>query len=231
MSGALSGLSGADSRPDIPGPKITASQLQMVIGMAGYKNFLTFRFINLKYIRGYTNGSWNSGNGLLIQFRRPQSMQTRRKFLQDCSLAVVASSLVPSAALALNAVPRAGGLKQPGFEQFVRQVNTPFFAQAGPQLVRLVLAGASTIAAASPDTEDAGNEKFSLRFVGPAQSPLGQDTYRLDHRRLGRLTIFMVPVGSLDATQCHYEAIFDRPVDAAGLALQLSLAPRRIQNG
>jgi hypothetical protein len=158
-------------------------------------------------------------------------MQTRRQFLHDCSLALVASSLAPSAAWALNAAPRAGGLKEPDFEQYARQVNTPFFAQAGPQLVRLVLVGASAFAAPSPDAEDAGNEKFALRFVGPVQQPLGQDTYRLDHRRLGRLTVFIVPVGSVDATHCHYEAVFDRPVDAAGLALQLSLAPRRIQTG
>jgi hypothetical protein len=157
-------------------------------------------------------------------------MQTRRKFLRDCSLAAVTASLAPVAALA-HPGSRIAGRKEPGFGQFARQVNTPFLVQTGSQLVRLVLAGVAPFSAASPDAEDAGNEKFSLRFRGPVQQPLEQDMYQFDHRRLGRLEIFIVPIGSLDTTYCHYEAIFDRPVDAAGLALQLSLAPRRIQNG
>jgi len=158
-------------------------------------------------------------------------MQTRRKFIRDSSLAAVTASMAPAAALAHDPRSRAHGLNEPGFEQFAGQVNTPFFVQAGPQLVRLVLVGADSFSAASPDAEDAGNEKFSLRFIGPVQQPLEQDTYRLDHRRLGRLEIFIVPVGSLDPTHSLYEAIFDRPLDAAGLAMQLSLAPRRVQNG
>jgi hypothetical protein len=158
-------------------------------------------------------------------------MQTRRKFLRDCSLAAVAASLAPSAAWAQNPASRIAGRKEPGLEQFARRVNTAFFVQAGPQLVRLVLVGADAFSASAPGAEDAGNEKFSLRFYGPAQQPLEQDTYRFDHPHLGRLEIFIVPVGSMDTTHCHYEAVFDRPVDAAGLALQLSLAPRRIQNG
>jgi hypothetical protein len=158
-------------------------------------------------------------------------MQTRRKFLHDCSLAAVTASLAPAAALAHNPASRITGLNVPGFEQFARQVNTPFFVQAGSQLVRLVLVGANPFSATSPGAEDAGNEKFSLRFRGPVQQSLGQDTYRLDHQHLGRLAIFIVPIGSLDTAHCHYEAIFDRPVNAAAFAAQLSRAPGRVQTG
>lgn len=158
-------------------------------------------------------------------------MQTRRKFLRDCSLAASAAALVPAAALAHGPVPRIAGRVGPGFEQFARQVNTPFFVQAGPQLIQLVLVAANTFSAASPMAEDAGNEKFSLLFRGPVQQPLGQDTYRLDHRRLGRLEIFMVRIGCLDPTLCLYQAIFDRPVDPASFAAQTSGAPGRIPTG
>jgi hypothetical protein len=156
-------------------------------------------------------------------------MQTRRKFLRDCSLVAVTATVAPLAALAQNPASRIGAQEWPGFEQFARQVNTPFFVRSGLQTVKLLLVEASPFSAASPDAEDAGNEKFSLQFRGPAQPPLEQDTYRLDHQRLGRLSIFIVPIGCLDTTHCHYEAIFDRPVDAAELALQLALAPRRVQ--
>lgn len=156
-------------------------------------------------------------------------MQTRRKFLRDCSLAAVTASLAPVAAWAQNPAARMVVPEWPGFAQFARQVNTSFLVRAGFDTVRLLLVRANPFSAASPDAEDAGNEKFSLLFRGPAQKPLEQNTYRFDHPRLGRLSIFIVPIGSLDTTHCQYEAIFDRPVDAAQLAAQLALAPRRAQ--
>ena len=154
-------------------------------------------------------------------------MQTRRKFLRDCSLVAVTASLAPAVAWAQNPAARVLVPEWPGFEQFARQVDTSFLVRAGFSTVRLLLVEADRFSATTPDAEDADNEKFSLRFRGPAQQPLEQDTYRFDHPRLGRLSIFIVPVGTLDTTYCHYEAIFDRPVNAAQLAAQLALAPRR----
>jgi hypothetical protein len=154
-------------------------------------------------------------------------MQTRRKFLRDCSLVAVTATLAPVAALAQNPASRIGAQDWPGFEQFARQVNTSFVLRAGSKTVKLLLVEASIFSAATPDSEDAGNEKFSLLFRGPAQQPLEQDTYLFDHPRIGRLSIFIVPIGCLDTTHCYYEAIFDRPVNPSDLAAQLSLAPRR----
>ena len=162
-------------------------------------------------------------------FRRPTDMQTRRKFLRDCSLVAAAASVAPVAALAHNPASRMDLPNGPGFEQFARQVNTSFFLRAGSKTVKLLLVEASVFSAATPDSEDAGNEKFSLLFRGPAQPPLEQDTYLFDHPRIVRLSIFIVPIGCLDTTHCYYEAIFDRPVNAADLAAQLLLAPRRVR--
>jgi hypothetical protein len=156
-------------------------------------------------------------------------MQTRRKFLRDCSLVAVTASLAPAAAMAQNPAPRTTGLTGPGFEQFARQVNTPFFVQAGSQIVKLLLVEASPFSAASPNAADAGFEKFLLRFRGPAVQPLEQDTYRFTHSRLDHVSIFIVPTGCLDETHCHYEAIFDRPAGRMELAVQISQAPRRVQ--
>jgi len=156
-------------------------------------------------------------------------MQTRRKFLRDCSLAAVAASLGPSITWARNP---AGGVaipQAPGFAEFAREVNTFFRVQAGLNPVRLLLVQANPFWSATPDAEDAGNEKFTLRFRGPAQQPLEQDTYRFDHPRLGRLFIFIVPTGWRDTMHCHYADIFDRPVNTAQLAAQLARAPRRAQ--
>jgi len=156
-------------------------------------------------------------------------MQTRRKFLRDCSLVAVTASLGPAVAWGQNPLARIGVSDWPGFAQFARQVNTSFLVRTGYTTVRLLLVQANPFSAASPEAEDAGNEKFSLRFRGPAQQPLEQNTYRFDHLRLGRLSIFIVPTGWLDTKYCYYDAIFDRPVNAAQLAAQLALAPRRVQ--
>jgi hypothetical protein len=156
-------------------------------------------------------------------------MQTRRKFLRDCSFAGIVASLGSAVIWARDPTWGMGLLQEPGFAEFAGQVNTFFRVQAGSNTIRLLLVEATPFSPATPDTADAGNEKFTLRFRGPARPPLAQDTYRFDHPRLGRPFIFIVPHGGLDTTHCYYEAIFDRPVNAAQLAVQLALAPRRAQ--
>ena len=156
-------------------------------------------------------------------------MQTRRKFLRDCSLVVVAASLGPAVTWAQDPARGMVVLVEPGFAEFAEQVNTFFRVRAGFNAVRLLLVEATPYSSTTPDAADAGNEKFTLRFRGPAQQPLGQDTYPFDHPRLGRVFIFIVPTGWRDTLHCHYAAIFDRPVNDAQLAAQLALAPQRVQ--
>lgn len=50
-------------------------------------------------------------------------------------------------------------------------------------------------------------EPFSLLFLGPAEPLLPQRIYRLEHRSLGALDIFLVPVGR-DGAAARYEAAF-----------------------
>ena len=52
-------------------------------------------------------------------------------------------------------------------------------------------------------------EQFSLVFAGPAEPALPQSMYPLDHDRLGRLEIFLVPVG-MEGGLRLYEAFFNR---------------------
>jgi len=153
-------------------------------------------------------------------------MQTRRKFLRDCSLVTGAVALVPATVLAQQPVSPIPVSALPGFAQFFEHVNTPFDLQAGAHTIRLRLVAAHVLATASPAAPDAGNEKFSLHFQGPAGRPLTQDTYELAHPRLGRLALFIVPVGLPDSAQRHYEAVFNRPANARELARQMAQAPR-----
>ena len=50
-------------------------------------------------------------------------------------------------------------------------------------------------------------EPFSLLFTGPRAPALGQGMVALDHAALGRLEIFLVPVGE-DRDVRRYEAVF-----------------------
>jgi hypothetical protein len=50
-------------------------------------------------------------------------------------------------------------------------------------------------------------EQFSLVFRGPLEPALPQATYAVEHDQLGRLEIFLVPIGP-DGSGMRYEAVF-----------------------
>jgi hypothetical protein len=53
-------------------------------------------------------------------------------------------------------------------------------------------------------------EPFSVRFDGPAEHMLPQQTWPLDHDELGRLDVFLVPIEAKeDGTVVVYEAVFN----------------------
>ena len=54
---------------------------------------------------------------------------------------------------------------------------------------------------------EGSRESFSLVFRGPAEPRLPQRIYPLEHPELGRLEIFITPVGPDDAGM-RYEAVF-----------------------
>lgn len=54
-------------------------------------------------------------------------------------------------------------------------------------------------------------EQFALSFRGPSDVYLPQQIYSLEHRGLGTMSIFLVPVGR-DERGFEYEAIFSRVI-------------------
>jgi hypothetical protein len=51
--------------------------------------------------------------------------------------------------------------------------------------------------------------QFSIEFLAPLDTPVGQKTYRLTHPHLGELDLFLVPIAK-DDLGLHYEAVFNR---------------------
>lgn len=155
-------------------------------------------------------------------------MPTRRKFIRDCALVAAASALAP-VAFAQDIFSSPAFLGSPRYDQFLREVNTPFVLHTGEGSIEVILAQANILPASPAGAMDAGNEKFSLLFRIPARAGLEQGIYSVEHQRLGRLSVFIVPVGGSINAHRHYEAVFNRPVSADAYAEQLAQAPRRIQ--
>lgn len=53
-------------------------------------------------------------------------------------------------------------------------------------------------------------ECFSLLFHGPADAPLDQRTYRVEHRALGNFPLFLVPLGPGVDGAHQFEAVVNR---------------------
>lgn len=89
-----------------------------------------------------------------------------------------------------------------GFQELVHQTltATPF---KGGERVALQLQAVDSIPGAKHP------ESFRLLFHGPAQPPLRQDTYAVEHPRFERQVMFLVPVGQT-AEAIRYEAVFNR---------------------
>ncbi|HZS06619.1 MAG TPA: hypothetical protein VFD58_17410 [Blastocatellia bacterium] len=94
--------------------------------------------------------------------------------------------------------------EQPTKEAFAENLRTSFRLHAGgPEPLEIELVSLTTLPSAPRQ------EQFSLIFRGPANSPLQQNIYRLDHDRIGSLEIFLVPIAR-DKDGVQFEAIFNR---------------------
>ena len=99
---------------------------------------------------------------------------------------------------------------------FAQQLNTAFHvtdAPAGRVDLKLIEVSPRR---PSPnqraDAPDAGNEKFSLIFVGPKEPLLVQRIYRFENAKIGWFEMFIVPIVTEENDHQHYQAIFNRPV-------------------
>ena len=89
-------------------------------------------------------------------------------------------------------------------EQFAENLNTKFLVSAdGTNVVELELAEVSELKLI------ATQEQFSVVFRGPRDRFLGQGSRPLEHEKLGRSELFLVPIQE-DPEGYYYEAVFNR---------------------
>ena len=92
----------------------------------------------------------------------------------------------------------------PALDSFVPHVGGAFSLATsdGPTLT-LTLDEATSLGSPRVEGDRRWREPFRLLFRGPSRPILPQRTYALEHAELGRLEIFIVPIGP-----GQYEAIF-----------------------
>jgi hypothetical protein len=148
-------------------------------------------------------------------------MNTRRKFLFDCSTAVAALALVPITSIGVSASTLSRrSVGQISHATFASQVDTTFRVQLpSGQVVKLKLLKAPSAPAVpallgSRPAADAGNERFSLVFSGPKDCPLASAIHQFEHDELGRFEMYIGEIGLRDGIDIRYEAVFNQRVPA-----------------
>ena len=94
-------------------------------------------------------------------------------------------------------------------ESFTPHLNTKFRVLCGPEQwveVELVEAKEST---PPPPGVTSRQERFSLVFCAPHDTPLWQGLYQFEHDALGRFALFIVPTGK-DERGVDFQAVFNR---------------------
>lgn len=89
-------------------------------------------------------------------------------------------------------------------DEFAAALNTRFrLYRVGDEPVELILIQVSELQVT------ARLESFSILFRGPPHILLPQRTYQLDHAQMGKIELFIVPVGQNESGY-EYQAVFNR---------------------
>ncbi len=88
-------------------------------------------------------------------------------------------------------------------EAFAENLNTKFHVSADDTMVELEMAEVSEL------KQFGTQEQFAVVFRGPRDRFLGQGIRSLEHDKLGKCDLFLVPIRE-DAEGYCYEAVFNR---------------------
>ena len=91
-------------------------------------------------------------------------------------------------------------------KEFSQHLNTRFQVRLDDQKIELELVEVKGYLPQA--NEQTGMERFSVFFDGPGNAPLPQRLYSLDHEKMGKFEIFLVPISGNDQG-FRYEAVFN----------------------
>lgn len=138
-------------------------------------------------------------------------MTSRRNFLKHGTLGAIAAGFSLGlgddfsrvAAAASDAAPL--GLNRAAFAS---QLRTTFLINEGSRKVALRLIDVVDIG--SRRTAHGTREAFALVLRGSSATPLEQETYTIEHERLGTFSFLVVPIVSRDTRARYYEININR---------------------
>ena len=134
---------------------------------------------------------------------------SRRDFLKRGTLVALAAGVPLGVAEAVagksTATSPAGGLS---LDAFKSQKGTTFLINEEASKVKVTLIDVKNLA--SRKQAAAGREGFSLLFRGSDEVILKQNTYVIEHDRLGMFSFLLVPVKTRDTRAPYYEAVVNR---------------------
>ena len=134
---------------------------------------------------------------------------SRRNFIKRSTMVALATG-VPltvaerlSASAASSAAPADNVLAKSAFEG---ELNTNFTITANRSKVVVKLVEVQDLG----DQALRSTEAFSLMFRGDANKALSQDTYVIEHDRLGTFSFLLVPMRRDNRDRTRYEAVINR---------------------
>lgn len=134
---------------------------------------------------------------------------SRREFLKRGTLGALAAGVplgLAQKAHGIGSAPAAAASLN--MAAFRSQLGTSFTINDETVKVKVTLVDVTNLA--SRKQTAAGKEGFSLLFRGPRETILKQNTYLIEHTKLGMLSFLVVPVGARDTRSPYYEAVINR---------------------
>jgi hypothetical protein len=136
---------------------------------------------------------------------------SRRSFLKQGTLVAIAAGIPTGLARKVFAEELTGAstnIPRLRMTDFAAQVNTVFRIHNGRSGVTLHLFEVTNLAGRK--TAGTDREAFVLSFRGDRNTPLAQETYLIEHEKLGRFSFLVVPVVCKDKSSRHYEVVVNR---------------------
>jgi len=134
---------------------------------------------------------------------------SRREFLKRGTLVALAAGVPLGVAETVSgkstATTAAAGLNMQAFKS---QMGTSFLINEEASKVKVTLIDVTNLA--SRKQAAAGKEGFSLLFRGSQETSLKQNTYLIEHDKLGMFSFLVVPVRTKDTHAPYYEAVVNR---------------------
>ena len=138
-------------------------------------------------------------------------MTSRRKFLKQGTLGALAAGI--TLGLGEKTKGRAVGTASPGVvgldrAAFRAQLHTMFVVKQGKKQVPLELIEVTDLG--SKSTVFRQREAFALLLRGSNNATLEQETYTIEHEKLGVFSFLIVPIGLRNKDSRHYEININR---------------------